>query len=388
MEKIGRDIILLGWISFFTDMSSETIMPVLPFFIEELQGINIIGKGIALGLIMGFGTMMASLMNVASGVASDKIGKRKIFIFSGYTLSSISKLFFPLSRAWWHLFILAGIERTGKGIRGAPRDAFIGEKYKNMRGKAFGFHRAMDTAGAIAGSILAFFLLWTLKLDYRSILFIAAIISFLALPFIYLLKEGKIERTQKVKAGKPIKKFTAIATLFYLGNFTYGFFLWRAKDVFSSFNLNGVVLALLLYILFNIIYASFSTYFGKLGDRIGRKILITIGYITYSFTCIGFAVVSYLAEIEAVLLTIILFILYGLVYALIEGNQRAYASELNRQQGAAQGIFKASTGIATLPAGIIAGLLWDILPALTFIYGAVLAILSSSLMATIHIEKD
>ena len=387
MGKLGKDIILLGLISFFTDMSSEAIMPVLPFFIFALS--PSIGSGIALGLIMGFGTALASMMNFFSGILSDRIGKRKIFISSGYTISALSKLLFPVSQAWWHLLVLRGIERAGKGIRGAPRDAFIGERYVEDRGKAFGFHRAMDTAGAIAGSLLAFIFLWIFKLDYREILLIAAIIAFFAIPPIYMLKEEKKEgKKEKIEINDAMKKFTFVATIFYLGNFTYGFFLWRASKIFNGFGLNGVVIALLMYALFNVVYASLSTYFGKLSDKIGRRVLIVIGYLLFSFICIGFMLIAYISEIFAIVTTIFLFILYGIMYALIEGNQRAYAADLSRWKGTAQGIFKASTGIATLPAGMMAGILWDVMPDLTFIYGALLAVLAASLLATMKMEKD
>ncbi len=387
MGKLGKDIILLGWISFFTDMSSEAIMPVLPFFIFALS--PSIGSGFALGVIMGFGTALASIMNFFSGIVSDRIGKRKIFISSGYTISALSKLLFPLSQVWWHLLVLRGIERAGKGIRGAPRDAFIGERYVEDRGKAFGFHRAMDTAGAIAGSFLAFIFLWVFKLDYRQILLIAAIIAFFAIPPIYMLKEEKKEsKKDKIEINDAMKKFTIVATIFYLGNFTYGFFLWKASKIFNGFGLDGVVIALLMYALFNVVYASLSTYFGKLSDKIGRRLIITIGYLLFSFICIGFMLTAYISEIFAIIATILFFILYGIMYALIEGNQRAYAADLSEWKGTAQGIFKASTGMATLPAGIIAGILWDITPDLTFIYGAILAVLAASLLATMRMEKD
>ena len=144
MEKLTRDIFLLGIISFFADASSEMIMPVLPFFVAAIGG-----GGIALGLIAGLGDGIASISKIFSGVISDRTGKRKVFIASGYGISAVSKFFFPLSSQWWHLTILRGIERVGKGIRGSPRDALIGDLYKERRGEAYGVHRALDTAGAI-----------------------------------------------------------------------------------------------------------------------------------------------------------------------------------------------------------------------------------------------
>ena len=129
MEKLSRDIFLLGIISFFADASSEIIMPVLPFFIAAIGG-----GGVALGIIAGLGDGIASISKIFSGSLSDKVGKRKVFIASGYSLSAISKLFFPLSAQWWHLAFLRSVERIGKGIRGAPRDALIGDLYKKRRG--------------------------------------------------------------------------------------------------------------------------------------------------------------------------------------------------------------------------------------------------------------
>lgn len=389
MKKLGKDILLLGFISFFTDMSSEAIMPVLPFFILSLKGIESIGSGMALGIIMGIGTAAASILSFFSGRISDKIGKRKIFITSGYSLSAISKLFFPFSTSWWQLLILRAIERTGKGIRGAPRDAFIGERYKKNRGIAFGFHRAMDTSGAIAGSSLAFIFLWIFKLNLKTILLISALTAFFAIPPIYFLRERKIERKEeKIELSPSMKKFTIIATIFYLGNFTYGFFLWRAEEIFEVFKFNAIAMTFLLYLVFNVTYASFSTFFGGLSDKIGRRYIIVSGYSIFSFICFGFILVGYINKIMAGILSIILFILYGLMFSLIEGNQRAYAADLSKWKGISQGIFKAFTGIATLPAGIIAGVLWDIAHELTFLYGATLAILASSLLASIKMEKD
>ena len=381
MEKLTRDIFLLGIISFFADASSEMIMPVLPFFVAAIGG-----GGIALGLIAGLGDGIASISKIFSGVISDKTGKRKVFIASGYGISAVSKFFFPLSSQWWHLTILRGIERVGKGIRGSPRDALIGDLYKERRGEAYGVHRALDTAGAILGSFLAFLFFWLFKMDIRDIMLIAAIIAFFAIPPIFFVREIKtVRKRSKGKIPPGLKKFTLVATLFSLGNFSYMFLLWRAGG--EEMEGEYVAYALLLYVFFNIIYASLSPYFGKLSDRMDRRIVIFFGYLVFTFTCFGFIFLPIFSSIPFYVLALLLFSLYGVFNALIEGNQRAFASDLSEYRGTAQGFFQASVGLAAIPANFMAGLLWEILPELTFIYGAIISLLASILLITMEIEK-
>ncbi len=381
MEKLSRDIFLLGIISFFADASSEAIMPILPFFIAALGG-----GGIALGAIAGIGDGIASLSKVFSGTLSDKIGKRKIFIASGYTLSAVAKTFFPLSAQWWHLVLLRSIERIGKGIRGAPRDALIGELYKERRGEAYGIHRALDTAGAIVGSFLAFFLFWLFRVEIRTILIIAAIIAFLAIPPIFFVREIKFSKRKEAISSSPeLKKFTAIATIFSLGNFSYMFFLWR---IGGDFSYEKISYAILVYAFFNAIYASLAPYFGKLSDKIGRKIIITFGYITFTFLCFGFIFITNFSGTFFYVVATMLFFLYGLFFALVEGNQKAFVSDLSKYKGTGQGVFQASIGLAAIPANLIAGFLWDLMPELTFLYGSILSLIAAIFLSSWEIEKS
>jgi len=381
MEKLTRDIFLLGIISFFADVSSETIMPVLPFFIAALGG-----GGLALGAIAGIGDGIASLSKIFSGTFSDRMGKRKIFIASGYSLSAVAKISFPLSSQWWHLVFLRGIERIGKGVRGAPRDALIGDLYKERRGEAYGIHRALDTAGAVVGSFLAFFLFWLLKVEIKTILIIAAIIAFFAIPPIFFVREIKfIRKKEKGEISSGLKKFTAIASLFSFGNFSYMFLLWRIGGDFSYEKISYAILA---YALFNIVYASLAPYFGKLSDKIGRKIVIILGYIAFTFLCFGFIFLPNFTGIPFYLLTILLFMAYGIFFALVEGNQKAFVSDLSKYKGTGQGIFQASIGMATIPANLIAGILWDTMPELTFLYGAILSLIAAILLSSLDIEKS
>ncbi|MCD6512422.1 MAG: MFS transporter [Thermoplasmata archaeon] len=387
-KKLDKNIVLLGLISFFTDMSSEAIMPILPFFISQLEGAKIIGVGLAVGLIMGIGDATASITNFVSGIVSDRVARRKVFITAGYTISASSKLLFPFSSSWWHMLIFRGIERAGKGIRSAPRDALIGEMYEKQRGHAFGFHRMMDTAGAVTGSIIAFILFWYMKMEIKTILLIAALLAFFAIPPILFVKEGRgMKKEKKFVINSKMKKFVIIATLFYLGNFSYAFLLLRTKDIMlSHFSiLDSVAITFLMYAFFNIIYASLSPYFGKLSDRIGRRNIIVSGYLLFAVICSGFLIIPFIFAGE-IIIVILLFALYGVMFSMIEANQRAYVADIGGG-AASQGVFKAFTGMVAIPSGIIAGALWDISSNLTFIYGLALSLVSAILLYT-WMEKN
>jgi len=378
---VSINIILLGIVSFFTDVSSEMITPILPMLIIILGG-----NALIIGLIGGLSDSITSILQVYSGHWSDRYGKRKPFIYSGYIISAISKLFLPLSTMWQHLLVIRPLERVGKGIRTAPRDAVIADSVvSEVRGKAFGFHRAFDTSGAILGSILALILYGLLGLEFTPILWISAIVAFLALPPIFFVREEarKQQRlTLKISLTvlpKRLRLFVLIATIFALGNFTYMFFVTRAQEIFAQLFAEKMAKAIqiLLYVLFNIIYTIFSIPSGILSDKIGRKNVLLLGYLLFGVTCLGFALVPSLTSF------LILFCLYGLVYALVDGTQRAFASDLSSEElkGTALGTFHTSIGLATLPASLIAGILWQhIGPSATFIYGSILGFTASMLL--------
>lgn len=381
---ISVNIVLLGLVSFLTDISSDMILPILPFFITALGGTELV-----VGLIGGLGDSVASVLKVFSGYWSDKSGRRKVFVSSGYLISSISKLFLAFSAVWQHALILRPLERIGKGLRTAPRDAIIADcAEEKARGKAFGLHRALDTSGAIIGSALALTLFWFMNLEFETIILLGGAIAFLALIPLFFVKE------RRAKAGKmtlkiglkglphSLRMFIVIAALFALGNFTYMLFLLNAEYFFierMAFDeMTALAMALLLYIWFNIIYASFSIPLGILSDKIGRRSVLSFGYLLFGLTCMGFAFSSSLFSL------IILFALYGLFYATVEGNQRAFVSDFSPKElrGMALGTFHTITGLATLPSGIIAGALWGYInPTATFLYGSVLGFLAAALLA-------
>lgn len=228
---ISANVFLLGIVSFLTDVSSEMINPVLPGFITALGG-----TGLIVGLIGGLSDSITSILTVFSGYWSDKYGKRIPFIFSGYGLSSLSKFLFTISTQWWHILILRPLERFGKGLRTAPRDAIIAETRREIRGKAFGIHRAMDSSGAIIGSILALIFIWFLGLEFQTIFLIAGFIGLSALLPIFFVRDIK-KKPQKItlkislsSLPREFKIFLFIVTIFALGNFTYFFFILKAQE--------------------------------------------------------------------------------------------------------------------------------------------------------------
>lgn len=380
INGLGINIFLLGIISLLTDVSSEMVLAILPFFIASLGG-----AGMAVGLIAGIGDSVASLLKVFSGYWSDRLRKRKPFVFFGYCLSSVAKLFFPFVLNWQQLLIFRPIERVGKGLRDAPRDALIAASSKTeVRGKAFGFHRAMDSSGAFLGVFLAFVLFWFLKLEFKHILLIAALVSFLALlPFPWVRETvsganfaGESSFPISLRSlPLPFRRYIVTVVLFSLGNFTYMFFVLRARDVFQPLFPSRIYTAIpiLLYCWFNIVYALFSLPGGMLSDRIGRKKTLRLGYFVYGLSCLGFALTRTLTSF------VILFALYGISFALVEANQRAFASDFvgENLRGTALGTLHTAISISTLPASFFAGILWNYNPTLTFFYGAVLALVAA-----------
>lgn len=376
LQGISANILLLGIISFLNDVSSEMIMPILPMFITALGG-----TGLWIGLIGGVRDSVSSLLKVIGGYWSDKTGKRKIFLIIGYLSSPISRFFLSLSQMWQHILLFSGLERVGKGIRTAPRDAIIADSMPEERGKGFGIHRALDSLGAILGSVTVFLLFWLFALQFKSIILIAALVASLSLIPLYFVKDQKRKPqdiTLKIgikSLSKPLKLFILISSLFALANFSYMFFVLRAKEFFTGRLSVGV--PILLYILFNIFYTIFAIPFGILSDKIGREKVILLGYFLFSLTCLGFTLFNSLPAF------ILLFALYGIVYAILEGNQRAFVSDLSAKdlRGIALGTFHTTIGLVTLPAGLIAGALWQsIAPEATFIYGSIISFTSVLLL--------
>jgi MFS family permease len=368
MKGVSANVFLLGIVSFLNDLSSEMIMPILPMFVTALGG-----AGLAVGLVGGFRDSISSILKVFCGYWSDRTGKRKIFVSSGYLTSSLFKFLLALSKTCQHVVIFAALERLGKGLRTAARDAIIAESMAKERGKGFGIHRAFDTSGAILGSIVVFLLFWFFGFSFKLIILIAGVVAFASLIPLRFVNEGKTEpRDITLKIGlknlpTSLKLFILISGIFALGNFSYMFFIIRAQQFFPG-KLPIAAVPILLYVLFNIFYAGFAVPLGALSDKLGREKVIILGYLLFSLTSLGFAFLT------SLLAFIVLFALYGITYAAVDGNQRAFVSDLSSRQlnATALGTFHTTIGLMALPASLIAGFLWqNIAPEITFIYGSI-----------------
>lgn len=383
------NVILLGLTSLLADLSSEMVVPILPFFIQAVGG-----TGIAVGLIFGVGDAVAAVIKVFSGHWADKTRKYRLFVLIGYLFSGVAKFLYPLANSWRQVCIIRPVERVGKGFRDAPRDAIISESLDHGdRGRGFGIQRAMDGIGSIVGSVAVLVLFVVYQVPFRTIFTISAYVAILAvLPILFVrVPHGlDIENKKHVSfslLSPKVRAFIAVATVFALANFSVAFLILKAQLSFAGLDTRAALgLALMLYILFGVFDALFSEPAGALSDRIGRRRIITMGYAAFSAVCLGFLWLSVGIHTNAVHITALLglFALYGIFKALIDASQRAFVSDLSDPaiRGTALGTFETATGLAAIPAGLAAGFLWNITPAYTFLFGFGLSLLAVLLMAT------
>lgn len=376
-----KNVILLGITSLLTDMSSEMIYPILGLYLAYLNTPFTI-----IGVIEGIAESISNLLKVFSGQFSDKFKKRKPFVIFGYSFSTIGKIFLYFSKNWPFVLIGRIVDRFGKGVRTAPRDALISESTEDAKkGKIFGLHRSMDTFGAMLGVIVVYFLFLynPEEIPFKKVFLLSILPAFLGVLILFFVKEKKKETLSfekkislKFYDFKYIpfvaKKYIFISVIFALGNSSNQFLLIRAKNLGINY-----LTTILLYLIYNLSYTLFSYPAGFIGDKIGKKTVITVGYFIYSLVYLFFAFMKTTDFIW------VLFVIYGIYIALVEGQEKAFLSEISPSEYKATilGLHYTLVGFMLFPASLIAGLLWDkIGPSATFLFGSIMSFLSSILM--------
>ena len=373
----SKNVFFTGLVSFFMDVSSEMIYPLVPLFLANVLGVN---KSM-IGLIEGIAESTASLLKVFSGWFSDRIGRRKSLMTIGYGISTLSRPIIALAGAWQQVLASRFVDRLGKGIRTAPRDAIIAESTESTHmARAFSFHRSMDTMGAVVGPAITLGILGLFSNDYRKVFWLSMIPGAIAVLLIVLFIQEK-KKAPKTRAGRPkltlrhfdwqVKFFILIAALFALGNSSDAFLILRAEQV-------GIPTVMIpaVYLTFNLVYSLSAIPAGMAADRFGKKRLILLGFILFAALYYGFAVAGTPRAIW------LLFGAYGLFMGLTEGIQKAFLATIIPPdfKAAAFGAYATAVGLAALPASLIGGLLWDrVSPAATFYFGAATAALSALL---------
>ena len=383
MSNGTRNIILLGLISCFADISSEMVYPLIPLYLTAALG----ATPVLVGLIEGIAESIASLLKVFSGYISDRFQHKKAIAFSGYATGLLYKIALIFATSWNGILSARVIDRFGKGIRTAPRDVMVSESAdQNNMGKSFGIHKMLDMAGSAIGILLSFILLKKIGSNpesYKIIFAISIIPIVIALLLFFFVHEKKEKRepVQREYFWKNIsqldhrlKLYLIITFLFTLGNSSNSFLLLRAYDI--GFDSSSTIL---LYFVYNLTASLFAIPCGKLSDQIGRKHLLVGGYLTFSLVYFGFAFCT------SKPLMILIFVIYGIYTAMTAGAERAFIAEIApaNLKGTMLGLHSTLVGIALLPASVIAGFLWDKIGVFTpFMFGAILSLIAALLLAT------
>lgn len=365
-----RNIFFIGLVSFFTDISTEMVYPLIPLYLTTAFG----ATPALIGVIEGIAESLASLLKVFSGYISDRFQRKKALAFAGYSTGIIYKIALLLAGSWTGILWARIIDRLGKGIRTAPRDVLVSESAgKKDMGKAFGLHKSLDMAGAALGILITYFLLIGSEsnFDYKKLFLISIIPAALGLCMFFFITEKK--EPTLIKEREPfwqnysrlnsqLKLYLFVVLLFTLGNSSNAFLLLKAKSV--GFDDVSVIL---LYFIYNITASILSMPLGRLSDKIGRKHLLVSGYLVFTVVYSGFAAAFHKPFMIG------MFILYGIYIAMITGVERAFVAEISPKElkGTMLGLQSTVAGIALLPASLITGFLWDQFGSVVpFLFGA------------------
>ncbi len=391
LHSLPRNIWAVSLTSFFTDISTEMVINVLPLFLANVLGV----RTSVIGLIEGVAEATASLLKVFSGWLSDRLRARKWLAVAGYALSAFSKPFFYVANSWGAVAGVRWADRVGKGIRTAPRDALVADAAsEEQRGLAFGFHRAADTAGAMLGLSIALAVVWLAqrgaaelsRSTFQTIILISMIPAFLGVLALALgardvpVKESsKGQRISFRQLGPRFALFMLIVGLFDLGNSSDAFLVLRAQE--RGLSVTGV---LAMLVTFNLVYTLLSAPAGSFSDRAGRRTVIIGGWLVYAAIYLGMALAQAGWQIW------LLYALYGVYYGLAFGATKAMVADIvpDHLRGTAYGVYNAVLGLLDLPASLIAGVLWGGVgawhgfgPSAPFYFGAVMALLAAVLLA-------
>jgi MFS family permease len=391
VKKLPRNVWAVGFTSLFMDISSEMVLNILPLFLANVLGV----QTSIIGLIEGIAEATSSILKMFSGWLSDKLGGRKWLAVAGYGLSALSKPFFYIASSWGLIAGVRWVDRIGKGIRTAPRDALVADSTtKETRGLAFGFNRAMDKAGAVLGLLIAALVVWlaqanTLELSkntFQKIVLISLVPSFLAVLSIAIGARDVAVKGQREapkislkKMGKPFSTFLVIVSIFTLGNSADTFLILRAQNL--GISVTGILIMLAVY---NLVVTLIATPAGSLSDKIGRRRLIIGGWLLYALIYFGFGLAQTAWQVW------LLYITYGLYFGLAFGTANAMVADLvpENMRGTAYGTYHAVIGLMAFPSSFIAGILWQGIgnwsgfgPSMPFFFGGTMALIAAILMA-------
>ncbi len=385
--SLNPNVFFLGIVSLLTDVSSEMIFTLVPLFLRNVLK----APFFAIGLIGGLSESIDAIFRIFSGWFSDKVGKRKPLAVLGYSISTVAKPFMYLASSWGAVLGIRFSDRIGKGIRTSPRDALIADSVSaGERGKGFGFHRAMDTSGAVLGLAIAAIIIYSIQggglqlslKTYQWLVLVGvmpAVLAVLVLLIFVREKERRPSPTDSAGSGLTLNKLTtgfdtrfklflAIMAVFTLGNSSDFFVILRAQNLEAP-----LIHVVLMLVLFNVAYAIIALPAGMLSDRLGRRRVITVGWFIYALVYLGFAGASSLWQVW------MLVACYGIYYGIVEGVARAFVADLvtEEKRGTAYGLYHGVVGLTLLPASLLAGWLWQtISPAAPFYFGAGLAFLA------------
>ena len=381
---------LLGTVSLLNDVASEAIYPLLPFFLTTMLG----ATAVSLGLIEGAAEAVSSVLKIISGAMSDRWRQRKPIVIFGYSLSAAARPVISIASSWWIVFALRFVDRMGKGIRSAPRDAMLAEFADHTnRGRVYGFHRAMDHTGAVLGPLLATAFLLSYPSRYRTLFALTAIPGLATVVLLWWVKErgahvadlkvgttgGAVARSADLQVGQvglalpsPLKRYLIVLSVFTLGNSADAFLLLRLTEAAGSPQMIPMFWSLL-----HVVKMAAALLGGAASDRFGRRPLIAAGWILYAVVYGGFAVSTTMWALLS------WFFIYGIYYGCVEGTERALVADFARAgaRGAAFGVYNAVAGIGALASSVVFGLIWNTYgsPA-AFASGAVLAITAAIML--------